>query len=80
MVVSGYLRAPAFYPREKSPRYQLFRGLGGPQGRSGRCREWTNPLPLPGIESLTSIPQPVAIPAELSRLIICHRNEAKLYR
>jgi hypothetical protein len=43
----------ALPPGGKSPRYPLYKRLGGPQSQSG-CRGWRkNPLPLSGIE-----PQP----------------------
>jgi hypothetical protein len=37
--VSGQLHAPAALPPGKSPRYQFYRRLGGPQSRSGRYGE-----------------------------------------
>jgi hypothetical protein len=41
---------PRFSPGEGTPRYQLYRRLGGPQSRSGH-RGWRKILsPLPGIE------------------------------
>jgi hypothetical protein len=51
------------YPRGKSPRYPLDRGLGGPQSRSGRRGVETNLLP--GIRTPPVLC--VAIPTELSR-------------
>jgi hypothetical protein len=49
--VSGERHAPAaLYPREKDPRYELYRRLGGPQSRSGQKGYRKNPLSLPGIE------------------------------
>jgi hypothetical protein len=38
------------YPREKSPRYSLNRGLGGPHSRSGNFGEEINLLTFPGFE------------------------------
>jgi hypothetical protein len=29
---------PSLYPQEKSPQYQFYRSLGGPQSRCGQCR------------------------------------------
>jgi hypothetical protein len=43
------------YPRGKSPRYKLYRRLGGPQSRSGHYRE-EKILPLLGIERRLSSP------------------------
>jgi hypothetical protein len=59
--VSGRLHTPAVFPLGKSPRYPLYRRLGGPQSRSGHYGLERNTFPSPGIES-------VAIPTELSRL------------
>jgi hypothetical protein len=39
------------YPQGKSPRYPLYRRLGGPQSRSGRGGEEKNSQPPPGIET-----------------------------
>jgi hypothetical protein len=51
MGVSGQRHAPAaLYPREKYPRYPLYRRLDGPQSRSGHRGYRKNPLPLPEIE------------------------------
>jgi hypothetical protein len=56
--VSGQHHAPAaLYPRGKSPRYPLYRRLGGPQTRSGRRGYRKNPLPLWGIEPRPSSQQ-----------------------
>jgi hypothetical protein len=55
---------------ERTPRYKLYRRLGGPHSRSGRYGE-KNLLPLPGIEHrLLGCPthSVVAIRTELSRL------------
>jgi hypothetical protein len=38
------------YPRGKSSWCLLYRRLGGPQGRSGHCGIYKNPLPLPETE------------------------------
>jgi hypothetical protein len=37
--VSGQLHAPAALPPGRSPRYPLYRRLGGPQSRSGQHGE-----------------------------------------
>jgi hypothetical protein len=58
------------YPRPSSPRYPLYKRLGGPQNRTG-CYEEKNLLPLQGIEPRLLGRPPrslVAIPTELSRL------------
>jgi hypothetical protein len=39
MEKSGQFNVPADLPPGNSPRYQLYRRLGGPQNRSGRCGE-----------------------------------------
>jgi hypothetical protein len=51
--VSGQHHAPAaLYPRGKSPRYPLYRRLGGPQSRSGRRGYRKNPRDrTPAVES-----------------------------
>jgi hypothetical protein len=55
---SGQLHAlSALPPGETSPRYPLDRRLGGPQSRSGRCRDEGN-LTLAGNQ--TPVVQPVA--------------------
>jgi hypothetical protein len=61
------LHVPADLYRGKSPRYPLDRRLGGPQSRYGRCGENKN-LALAG--NPTSAFQPIAVPSELSRLLI----------
>jgi hypothetical protein len=54
MGVSGQRHAPtALYSPGKDARYPLYRRLGGPQSRSGH-RLQKNPLPLPGIDVVTS--------------------------
>jgi len=50
--VGGQRHAPAALPPGKS-RYPLYRGLGGPQGRSGRVRKI---LPPPGFDPRTVQP------------------------
>ena len=55
MVVGGQRHDPAALPQGKT-RYQLYRGLGGPQGRSGRVRKMSSPPP--GFDARTV--QPVA--------------------
>ena len=52
--VGGQRHAPAALPAGKT-RYPLYRRLGGPQGRSGRCGEISPP---PGFDTRTV--QPVA--------------------
>jgi hypothetical protein len=39
MEVNGQIHAPVALSRGSGPRYQLYRRLGGPQSRSGRCGE-----------------------------------------
>jgi hypothetical protein len=51
MRVGGQLYAPAALPPGKETPYQLYRRLGGPQGRSGRVRKISPP---PGFD-----PRPV---------------------
>jgi hypothetical protein len=62
MEVSGQLHVPAVYPRGKSPKYPLYRSLGGPQSRSGRggrrrnsrhcpCRELNHSRPIRSLVS-----------------------------
>jgi hypothetical protein len=73
MEVSGQLHAPAaLSPGGKNPRYLLDIRLGGPQSLSGRCGEEKN-LALPGIEAGPSSQSPVAIPTELSLLLLTLR-------
>jgi hypothetical protein len=47
--------------------------LGGPQDRFGRCEE--DKHVMPGIELRPSSPQPVAIPTQLSRLLLVTGTE-----
>ena len=54
MGVGGQHHAPAALPPGKT-QYQLYRKLGGPQGRSGRVRKIS---PTPGFDPRTA--QPVA--------------------
>jgi hypothetical protein len=69
--VSGQLHAPAALPPGKSPRYPLYRRLGGPQSRSGQHEEEKilDPTGTRTSTSQSSSPQPVAIPIALSRLM-----------
>jgi hypothetical protein len=60
--VSGQLHAPAALPSGKSPRYPLYRRLGGPHSRSGQHGE-VNFLTLPGLE-----PRPLSRPARSQSL------------
>jgi hypothetical protein len=53
------------YPWVKIPRYPLGGRLGGPKGRSGRCREWQIWLLLK-IEPRPSSQEPLAMQNELS--------------
>jgi hypothetical protein len=59
------------YPRGRSPRYPLYRRLGGPQSRSVRNGEVIilDPTGIRTPTSQSSSPQPVAIPTALSRLL-----------
>jgi hypothetical protein len=59
------------YPRGKSHLYLLGRRLCGPQGRSGRCGEAKilDPSWIRTLARRLSIPQPVAVPTELTRLM-----------
>jgi hypothetical protein len=50
MEVNGQLHTLASLPQGMSPLYQFYKGLGGPQSRSGRYGEQKNLLPLPGTE------------------------------
>jgi hypothetical protein len=50
-MVNGQLNAPALSPPRKSPRYELGKGLGNPEGQSRRCAEEKNLLHLLGIET-----------------------------
>ena len=43
MEVGGQRHAPAVLPPGKT-RYPLYKGLGGPQGQSGRVRKISTPL------------------------------------
>jgi hypothetical protein len=68
MVVGGQRHATAALPPGKT-RYPLYRGLGVPQGRTGRVRQ----MPLPGIElrtvkPITSRYTDCAIPAYLYKI------------
>jgi hypothetical protein len=49
MGVGGQRHAPAILPLGKT-QYPLYRGLGGPQGRSGRVRKLSPP---PGFDPRT---------------------------
>jgi hypothetical protein len=53
MGVGGQLYDPAAL-RQGLTQYQLYRGLVGPQGRSGRVRKI---LPLPGFDSRAAQPK-----------------------
>jgi hypothetical protein len=68
MEVSGSFTPRPLYLKGESPRYQLYRMLGGLQSRSGCYRVEKNILSLPGIEPRPSSSLPVAIPTEVSRL------------
>jgi hypothetical protein len=58
MEVGGQFHARPLYPQGKSPRYPLYRRLGGPKSRSGHDGKEKNSQPLPGLEP--PIIQPVA--------------------
>jgi hypothetical protein len=60
--------SPCRFTAEESPRYPLYRKLGGTQSRSGQYRREKNLFPLQQIEPQSFSPQPVAIATELSRL------------
>jgi hypothetical protein len=69
--VSGQLHSPAALPPGKSPRYPLYKRLGGPQSRSGRNGE-VKILDSTGTRTTTSqssSTQPVVIATALSRLL-----------
>jgi hypothetical protein len=66
-VVSFTLR-PLYSPG-KSPRYPLYRRLGGPQSRSGRRGEEKILDPTGTRNFDPTVVQAVAIPTELSRLL-----------
>jgi hypothetical protein len=70
-VVSFTLRP--LYSQRNRPRYPL----GGPKSRSGRGGEEIYLLPLPGNEPQPSRPQPVAIPTDISRWILCLFNDVE---
>jgi hypothetical protein len=53
MVLSGQRHAPAALPPGKDTRYPFYTRLGGPQGWSGRVREFSTP---PGFDLGTYIP------------------------
>ena len=58
---------PSHFTLGKEPRYPLYRGLGGPQGRSGPFREEKNLLLLPRFGPRTVQPASYSIPA----LMLC---------
>jgi hypothetical protein len=70
--MSGQLDAPAALSPGKSPRYPLYRRLGGHHSRSGRLEKWKF-LTIPGLE-LRPLGRPahgqwsVSLPTTLSRL------------
>jgi hypothetical protein len=47
-------RPSLFSPKERAPRYQFYKRLGGPQSRSGRCGVQRDFLPPPGTEPRSS--------------------------
>lgn len=67
MDVSGQLHGPSALPPGKEIRYALCKRLGGPQSRSGRCREakilWTYRLSNPVTRYCIdwAIPDPIMI-------------------
>jgi hypothetical protein len=83
--VSLYALA-ALYPGERTPRYPLYRKLGGPQSWSGHRDYRKNPLPLPGIElRLPSRPARsqtlywLSYPAHISILLLPWRWTSRLH-
>jgi hypothetical protein len=52
---------PAAFLLGKCPRYLLERRLGRPHSRPGLCGEQKNLPPLPGIKTVSSAIQPVAL-------------------
>jgi hypothetical protein len=60
MEANGQLHTPAALPLKKQPRYPLYRGLVGPQIRSGNYGEEKNLMLLPTIEPDSSVVQLVA--------------------
>jgi hypothetical protein len=69
MEVRGQLHVSAALPKRKSPRYPLYRRLGGPQSRSGRYGEEKNSQPLPELEPLINQPVVQNYTTELSGLL-----------
>jgi hypothetical protein len=70
---SVQLHASAGFPQGNSTQYPFYRMLDGTQSRFWRCEEEKNLLSLPEMEPrLLGRPtrNPVAIPTELSRLIM----------
>jgi hypothetical protein len=63
--------ARPLYPKGKVPWYQLDRGLGGPQNRSGRGGEEKNSQHIPGVESPIIEPVAQRYTSELSQLHVC---------
>jgi hypothetical protein len=74
--VSGQLHAPAALPLGKSPRYPLYRRLGGPQSRSGQHGEVKFFYPTgtrnPTFQPLGSRYTDCAIPAPTCIIIIIY--------
>jgi hypothetical protein len=77
------------YPRGQCPRCPLDTRLGELQGQSERCWEGKNLLPLPGIESRSTVPQPnrypegpIPVPGLLSQtgIKVFRTTEEKLTR
>jgi len=75
MGLGGQRHAPAALPPGKT-RCLLYRRLGGAKGRSGHVRKISAPL---GFDPRTVQPLRVAIPTELSRLIIKINKSTSLY-
>jgi hypothetical protein len=69
---SGQLQDPAALPPKKEPQCPLDRRFGGPQSRSGRPGEdkIVDPTGTRTPTPRSSSPWPVAIPTELSRLLM----------
>ena len=67
MWVGGQHHAPAALPPGKT-RYPLYRGLGGPQGRSGRVGKISPP---PGFDPRTVQPVASRYPGRLYPDVVC---------
>jgi hypothetical protein len=70
MEMSAQFHAPAALPPGQEPPVPIEQDAGWAPIRSGRSGVDKTIIPLLGIEPRLSIPKPVAIPTELSRLKI----------